>query len=85
MTNILSVSISNEQAQFLRETGFSASKLLQQAINSLMETTNEGDLKQLLNHKQNKIASLLETVTNQRDFMEKQGLLNEYLKNTQIN
>jgi len=74
------LTISEEQERFLKETGFSASKLLQQAINSLMESTNEGDLKQLIQHKQNKITSLIETIAKQRDFIENQGLLTEYLK-----
>jgi hypothetical protein len=72
--------ISTEQEQFLKETGFSASKILQQGINSLMEATSEGDLKQLLEHKDNKIRTIVETMNKQRDFIEKQGLMLEFLK-----
>lgn len=74
------VTISLEQEQFLRETGFKASKLLQQAINSLMESTNEGDLKELIRSKQSKINFLLETVNKQRDFIERNNLITEYMK-----
>ena len=74
------VTISLEQEQFLKETGFKPSKLLQQAINSLMESTNEGDLKELIRSKQSKINFLLETVNKQRDFIERNNLITEYMK-----
>ena len=77
---VIAVTIPPHQKKFLEETGFKPSKILQQAINSLMESTNNFDLKQLIQHKQNKINLLLETVNKQREFLEKQGLLEEFIK-----
>jgi hypothetical protein len=74
------VSISQKQAQFLKETGFKPSRLLQQAIEELMNATNPGDLKDILRFQKQKINILTETMLKQKAFIEQKGLLQEYIK-----
>lgn len=74
------VTISTKQKEFLRQSGFKPSRLLQQAIDELMNTTNDGDLKTILRFQKEKVKLLTETVNKQRDLLEKNGLLGEYIK-----
>lgn len=76
----IAVTISNKQAQFLKETGFKPSRILQQAIEELMGTSNDGDLKSILKYQKEKVKQLLETVQKQKAFIEQKNLLEEYIK-----
>jgi Ni2+-binding GTPase involved in maturation of urease and hydrogenase len=65
---------------FLKETGFSASKLLQQGIAALMCSFNKGDLAELIQHEKDKCDAMMRTINKQRDFIESKGLIEEYIK-----
>lgn len=76
MANIISVSITSEQAEFLQEMDLSPSKLLQSRIDEILES-NKVNVRQI-QEKERKIAFLMETINKQRDFIEAKGLMNEF-------
>jgi len=76
MSNIISVSITSEQASFIEEMDLSPSKLLQARIDEIQES-NKVNVKQIQD-RERKIAFLMETINKQRDFIEAKGLMNEF-------
>jgi hypothetical protein len=76
MSNILSVSLSNDQITFIDEMGLSPSKLLQSKIEETIE--NYKVTAEELKKQQHKINFLMETINKQRDFIEAKGLMNEF-------
>ena len=76
MANIISVSITSEQAEFLQEMDLSPSKLLQSRIDEILES-NKVNVRQI-QEKERKISFLMETINKQRDFIEAKGLMNEF-------
>lgn len=78
MSNIISVSLSNEQATFLQEMDLSPSKMLQGAIDNAIDSHKVGAKQvQELNRR---IGFLQETIEKQRVFIEEQGLMDKFLK-----
>jgi hypothetical protein len=82
MTEIISVSIKPEHKKFLAQTRFSASKLLQQAINELMNDYNNVDLKGLIDIQKKRNAALMETIAKMNDFLNQNSLLDAYFNET---
>jgi len=77
MQVIKSVSISQQQAQFIEEMEISASDLLQRSINDIIESSKVSAKQvQELNRK---IVILQETIGKQRDFIEAKGLMDAFL------
>jgi len=76
----MAVTISLKQYQFIKETKMSPSKLLQQAIEELMFNTSANDIKGIIRFQKEKAQQLLNTVLQQKEFIEKNGLLTKYLQ-----
>jgi post-segregation antitoxin (ccd killing protein) len=78
MAIILSVSIDKQQADYLTETKLSPSALLQRTINELMERHEVSP--DYVKHLQNNIQRLQETIQKFGSFVDKRGLMQEYIK-----
>lgn len=78
MSNILSVSIKDEQAIFINEMNLSPSALLQSKIDECIESYKV--TKQELEKQSRKIAFLQETINKQRNFIESKNLMLDFLK-----
>jgi len=77
---ILSVSINEEQAEFLEENPeLQPSKLLQQAINALMLSFNRGDLTELIKHEKEKNTQMVNYTQQLMDWLKKEGLIEKWL------
>ena len=77
MQVIKSVSISQEQAQFVEQMDISCSELLQRSINDIMESSKVSQ--KALREVQDKVIRLQGTLDKQRDFIEAQGLMDKFL------
>jgi len=82
MSEVKSVSLAERHNKFLKETGLSASKLLQQAIEGLMEDYNNEDLTGLLKNQKKRNAALMDTIEKMNNFLNKQNLLDKYFEET---
>jgi len=78
MSNILSVSVSKEQLDFLDEVKLSPSKILQKGIDELIESSKV-NVKQVLELNR-RIGFLQATIAKQRDFIEGKGLMAEFIQ-----
>ena len=78
MSNIISVSISSQQALFLDETGISPSKLLQDCINNAIESQKISQQNVII--LKSRIEDLLKVIYKQRDYIENKGLMDEFSK-----
>lgn len=78
---ILSCSVTKEQKKFLEESRFKPSKILQQAINALMETYDRTDVKGLFDIQKKRMAGMAETMNRMREFIEKNGQMEEFFNN----
>lgn len=77
MSNIISVSISKEQSDFIDEMDISPSKLLQDSINVAMENTKISQ--KVLDEFKRKILALQDTLNMQRTFIERKGLMDDFI------
>lgn len=77
MAIILSVSIEQKQKEFLDELKLSPSALLQRSINEMMAAQSVS--KEYVNGLHNNIKRLQQTITKQGTFIDKNGLMQEYL------
>ena len=77
MAIIISCSIDKGQSQFIADTKLSPSAILQRSINEMMERSNISPdyVKQL----QTNIKLLQETITKFGSFIDKRGLMQEYI------
>ena len=78
MANIISVSLSQEQINFLDEMDLSPSKMLQGAIDQAIESAKVS-AKQVA-ERDRKILFLQETINKQRLFIESKNLMDEFIK-----
>lgn len=78
---IISCSVTKEQKKFIDETTFKPSKILQQAINALMEDYHKTDLKGLLDIQKKRTAGISQTLNKMRDFIEQKGLMDDFFNN----
>lgn len=78
MANIISVSLSKEQKEFLDEMGLSASALLQRSINDAIDSQRISQ--KLVKDLQNNIMRLQETLKKYGTFIEEQHLTDSWLK-----
>lgn len=78
MANIISVSITQEQSNFLQEMDLSPSKMLQGAIDTAIESAKVSSKQ--VNELNRRIGFLQETINKQRLFIESKNLMEEFLK-----
>lgn len=84
MTKVHSISITDEDSKWLSENEYiKLSKICQEAIRHAREVENQS-----VSHEENKmlrerIESIMNTVRAFRDFIEKNGLMDDYLKGVQ--
>jgi hypothetical protein len=78
MAVILSVSIDSKQKQFLDEIKVSPSALLQRSINELMQ--NSDISKEYVEGLKKNIGFLQKTISKQGTFIDKNGLMQDYLQ-----
>lgn len=77
MAIIISVSIDKRQAEFIRDTKLSPSAVLQRSLNEMIQRCEVSPeyVKQL----QQNMSLLQKTITKQGTFIDKHGLMQEYL------
>lgn len=77
---ILNISINEQQKAFLDENPtLKPSKIIQQAINTLMMSFNKGDLQELIKHERDKVKNIMGTIQKYIDFVNSKGLMEEFL------
>ena len=77
MQIITSVSLSKEQKEFCEKLDLSLSKLLQNAISVVEESTKVSE--KFMQEQTRKILALNQTMNKQRDFIEAEGMMGKYL------
>lgn len=82
MAVILSVSVDSKQKAFLDEIGVSPSGLLQRSINELIE--NHKVSTEYVQQLQRNISLLQNTISKQGNFIDKKGLMPEYLETEDV-
>jgi len=78
MSIILSVSVEKRQAEFIRDAKVSASAILQRAINEMMERNQVSP--QYVKNLQENMKLLQNVIQKQGEFINKNGLMDNYLK-----
>lgn len=78
MAVILSVSVEQRQKEFLDEVKLSPSAILQRAINEMMERQEVS--KEYVEALRKNMGFLQKTITKQGTFIDKNGLMQEYLR-----
>lgn len=79
MAIIKTISIEQRHEQFLKENPqLKPSKIMQQAIEALMNDYNQTDLSGLLQIQKSRNAQLMETITRMNRFLEKRELLESF-------
>ena len=77
MAHIISVSLGQDQKDFITEMGISPSELLQRSINDLIESSKVS--RKQVDELNRRIGVLQGTIEKQRDFIETQGLMDKFL------
>lgn len=78
MSNIISVSLGKNHLEFLRDSGISPSALLQNSINQLIESDKVST--QVVKDLKANILRLREMIFKQGDFIDRKGLMDEFMK-----
>lgn len=77
MAKMLSVTITEEQGEFIKEHDISPSYILQGAIENIRETSKISE--KFVQELQRKISFLQGTIDKQRNFIEAKGLIDEFI------